>query len=69
MFLLHHDFWWWNDPALVFGFLPVGLAYHLAFSVAAGALWFATVKFAWPEHVEDFANAKDAPADSSNPKS
>ncbi len=26
--LLHQDFWFWDDPTLIFGFLPVGLAYH-----------------------------------------
>ncbi|MGV3531083.1 MAG: DUF3311 domain-containing protein [Chthoniobacteraceae bacterium] len=54
--LLHHDFWWWSDPTLVLGFLPIGLAYHMAFSVAASALWLFTVKFAWPTHLEEFAN-------------
>jgi hypothetical protein len=53
--VLHHDFWWWDDPTLVFGFLPIGLAYHVGFSVAASALWFAYIKFAWPTHVEEFA--------------
>jgi hypothetical protein len=33
--VLHHDFWWWDDPTLVFGFLPIGLAYHVGFSIAA----------------------------------
>ena len=56
LFVLHHDFWFWGDPTLVFGFLPIGLAYHLLYSVAAGALWFAMMKFAWPEHIERFAN-------------
>ncbi|MDH3404289.1 MAG: DUF3311 domain-containing protein [Acidobacteriota bacterium] len=32
--VLHNDLWWWNDPRLVLG-LPVGLAYHLAFCLAA----------------------------------
>ncbi len=27
--VLHQDFWWWDDGhTLVFGFMPVGLAYH-----------------------------------------
>lgn len=59
LFILHHDFWWWDNPSLVFGFLPIGLAYHLAFSVAAGCTWFAMIKFAWPSHVEEFAEGKD----------
>jgi Na+/H+ antiporter NhaA len=46
---------WWDDPTLAFGFLPIGLAYHVGFSIAASALWFAYIKFAWPTHVEEFA--------------
>ncbi len=52
---LHQDFWFWDDRRLLFGFLPIGLAYHMAYSVAAGALWALAVVFAWPTHVEDFA--------------
>jgi len=69
LFVLHHDFWWWDTPTLVFGFLPIGLAYHLAFSIAAGCLWFAMVKFAWPSHIEEFANGQPAPAERPPPKS
>jgi hypothetical protein len=61
LFVLHHDFWFWNDPSLVLGFLPIGLAYHLLFSVAAGGVWFAMVKFAWPSHVEEFAEGENKP--------
>lgn len=59
LFLLHHDFWFWNDRTLVFGFLPIGLAYHLLYSCAAGALWFAMMKFAWPEEIERFASGEN----------
>ncbi|MDP6409945.1 MAG: hypothetical protein QGI46_11255 [Planctomycetota bacterium] len=52
----HWDFWNWNDRGLVAGFLPVGLAYHAAFSVAAGVMWALVVKFAWPEGVERWAD-------------
>ena len=53
VYALHQDFWNWNktDP-LVFGFVPVGLAYHAAYSFAAAALMWVFVKFAWPEHLE-----------------
>lgn len=54
LFLLHQDFWFWDDRTLVFGFMPVGLAYHAGFSVAAALLWFAAVKWAWPSDVEDW---------------
>ena len=54
LYLLHQDFWLWREARpLVFGFLPVGLFYHAAFTVAsAGALWL-LVKFAWPSHLEE----------------
>lgn len=54
--LLHHDFWFWNDTRLVFGFLPIGLAWHVGFSIAAGILWALASKYAWPEEIEQFAN-------------
>jgi hypothetical protein len=57
--VLHQDFWYWDDPSLVFGFLPVGLLYHAVFSVAAACLWLAAIKWAWPSEVEAFAEAGD----------
>ncbi len=54
--LLHHDFWWWSSTDLVFGFIPVGLAYQSAFSVAAALVWFLAVRFAWPTHIERWAD-------------
>ncbi len=51
--LLHQDFWWWDDSdSLVFGFVPVGLAYHALLSLAAGVLWALAVKFCWPADVD-----------------
>lgn len=50
--ILHQDFWWWDDPTLVFGFLPIGLAYHALYSVAAGVLWGLALTYAWPADVE-----------------
>jgi hypothetical protein len=37
LFLLHNDLWWWDDPTLVWG-LPIGLAYHVLFCLAAAAV-------------------------------
>jgi len=68
LFLLHQDVWFWHDPTLVFGFLPVGLAYHAGFSVAASLLWLAMVKLAWPSELEAWADVQaDAPADPPTP--
>jgi hypothetical protein len=56
VYLLHQDFWNWKRATpLVFGFLPVGLAYHAAYSILAAATMAVLVKFAWPKHLEDSA--------------
>ncbi len=58
--LLHQDFWWWDDSdTVVFGFVPVGLAYHAFLSLAAGVLWALAVKFCWPAGVD----VEDTPAE------
>ncbi|MBX2850208.1 MAG: hypothetical protein KTR15_00515 [Phycisphaeraceae bacterium] len=59
LFFLHQDFWNWSDQSLVFGFMPVGLAYHAAFSIVAAMLWAAAVKWAWPSDIEAWADADD----------
>ncbi len=56
LFILHHDFWNWDDKRLVFGFMPVGLAYHVGFSLAAASFWFLVTRFAWPHSIEQWAD-------------
>jgi hypothetical protein len=56
LFILHHDFWNWDNTELVFGFMPIGLAYHTAYSIVAGLFWFLVTKFAWPHSVEAWAD-------------
>lgn len=56
---LHHDFWLWDNDAPVFGFLPIGLAYHAVFSIAAACLWAMALKFAWPTQLEQWADESD----------
>ena len=54
VYLLHQDFWnWKNAKPLIFGFLPIGLAYHAAYSILAAITMAVLVKFAWPKHLED----------------
>jgi len=55
--VFHQDNWFWEDKRLVFGFLPVGLAYHIGISFAAALLMAALVKFAWPADLEKMADA------------
>ena len=60
LFFMHQDFWWWDDETLVFGFLPVGLAFHALFSIACALLGWAAIKFAWPKKLESFAETANS---------
>jgi hypothetical protein len=62
VFLLHQDTWFWTDKTLVFGVLPMGLAYHAAYSVLASLTLALLVRFAWPSHLEELAATADAAA-------
>ena len=53
LYILHQDFWLWEDKTLVLGVLPIGLAYHAGFSLAAAALMALLVKYAWPAQLEN----------------
>ena len=57
--LLHQDFWLWDDPTLVLGFLPVGLAYHAVYSLVVAGAWYLTLRYAWPSDTEAFAEERD----------
>jgi hypothetical protein len=54
VYVLHQDFWFWRTARpLVFGFLPIGLAYHAAYTLAISLLMLVLVKYRWPSHLED----------------
>lgn len=55
LFVLHQDFWFWDDASLLLGFLPVGLAYHAFYSLATSLLMYLLVTHAWPDEAEAFA--------------
>jgi len=60
LYALHQDLWFWRTARpLVFGFLPVGLAYHAGYSVAAAFLMALLVRAAWPSHLEPEAESRD----------
>lgn len=59
LFVLHQDFWFWDDRTIVLGFLPIGLAYHAGFSIAAGLLWWSAVVWMWPVEIEEWAESDD----------
>ena len=69
LFVLHQDFWWWDNKTLVFGFMPIGLFYHAAFSVVAGLTWALAIKVAWPAEIEAWAaEGEEGPARSGGDK-
>jgi len=54
LYVLHQDLWFWDTARpLVLGFLPVGLAYHGAYCIAAAVLMWALTRLAWPAHLEE----------------
>lgn len=65
--ILHQDFWYWDDPTLVLGFLPVGLAYHVVYTLAAALLWGAAIRYAWPAHLERLAESGAQPGSKGDP--
>lgn len=53
LLIAHQDFWLWDDGTLLFGFLPVGLAYHIGISLAAVTTWLLAVLFIWPSDLDE----------------
>ena len=53
LMVLHHDYWnWHTHEPLLFGFVPIGLAWHMGISIGAGLVWALAVAFAWPRDVD-----------------
>ena len=50
LYLLHNDFWLWNNPNLVLG-IPASLFYHVLFCIVAFLLMFMLVNQAWPKYL------------------
>lgn len=59
LLVLHQDIWFWHDATLVFGFIPIGLAYHALYSILAACLWAVAIHTAWPSHLEAFAESEE----------
>jgi hypothetical protein len=50
---LHQDVWLWQSARpLVFGFLPVGLAYHAGYCLLVALLMWGLTALRWPSHLE-----------------
>lgn len=65
--VLHQDFWNWDRADLVLGFLPSGLAYHVAYTLVVVAFWLFVINFAWPSEVEEFAESAGEAGEGSAP--
>jgi hypothetical protein len=54
LYLLHQDIWFWRSARpMVFGILPIGLAYHVLYSIVATGVMWLLVRYAWPSHLEN----------------
>ncbi len=61
LYLLHQDFWFWRAATpIVFGFLPIGLFYHLCYTLVISASIWLLVKHAWPSQLEEQADPESA---------
>jgi len=61
-YALHQDVWNWRSvEPLLFGFLPVGLWYHVAYSVAASVVLWVLVRHAWPRELEEAGSRQAHP--------
>lgn len=55
-YALHQDFWNWSEPRpLIFGFLPIGLFYHVLYTLGAALIMAMLVRVAWPTELEEWA--------------
>lgn len=55
--VLHQDNWLWDNPRLVWGFLPITLLYHMGISLAATITWLLATRYAWPADVQPNSDA------------
>jgi len=51
--ILHQDNWLWDNPKLVFGFMPITLLFHAGISVAAGITWYLATIYCWPKVLQE----------------
>jgi hypothetical protein len=53
LLIAHEDTWFWGVATpLLFGFLPIGLAYHAFYTLAAAALMLLVCRWVWPSHLD-----------------
>ncbi len=59
LLILHQDFWLWQEDGLLFGFMPIGLAYHALYSMACAGLGWLAIRHLWPHAAEKHASGSD----------
>ena len=64
LYVLHTDVWYWNDSRIVLG-LPIGITYHVLWTLLVTVVFGLTVRHAWPDQLE--AAEPGAPAESTAP--
>ncbi len=52
LYVLHTDVWYWNDPRIVLG-LPIGVTYHILWTLLVSVAFWLAVRYAWPADLED----------------
>lgn len=61
--LLHQDVWFWNNKAVLFGFMPITLFWHACISIGASLTWYLATKIAWPTELEEEATTSGQSAE------
>lgn len=51
LYVLHTDVWYWSDPRIVLG-LPIGVTYHVLWTLVVSVAFGLAVRYAWPEELE-----------------
>ena len=53
LYAAHQDLWFWREARpLVFGVLPIGLFYHVAYTLVTALVLWGLVRFHWPAHLD-----------------
>ena len=62
LIVLHHDFWQWSSvEPILFGWMPVALWYHAAYSVLAILALYLLSCWAWPPPPETAPTGEGIP--------
>lgn len=57
---LHQDTWYWRSKTLILGLLPVGLAYHIVYTLLCSMALWTLILWVWPQHLDEDESAPAA---------